>query len=234
MELDKMVSDGREFGAKLTDLERENQSLNDELIQRIESCCKEMKEDQKQLETLFDSERALRKEQIDSECKSRSCEMEKFSERCKQLEETVEGLETLTAVLTDNFSAQTLEEQFESLLKPERKALQELISTEGLARGNENCELMELSESLSKRITEERSTREKQISDMSHRLTLGHTELNHLIGENNTLHTQTYRQLESRLESESKKCVAECNKRIDAAASHSKQEFSKLWSAVQP
>jgi len=158
--------------------------------------------------------------------------MEKLSTDCKQIEETVEGLETLMACLTESFNVQPSEEQFKSILKSERKALRELISTDGLARANENCELRKLIESVNKRITEENSNREKQISDMSHRLLMGHNELNHLIGEHQRLHMETYRQFESRLDSENEKCAAEYNRRIGAAAAQSNKEFSKLWSKV--
>lgn len=228
VEVDKLVNDGNEFFAKLTDVKREQHSLNNELILQIQK----LMEDQKELNTVFDSDRTLQKNQIESEFKSRFREMEKLSSSCKQLEETVEGLETLMAVLTESFNVQTSEEQFESLLKSERKALRDLVSIEGVARANENHELRKLMESVNKRINEESSNREKQISDMSHRLLMGHNELNHLIGEHQRLHMESYRQFESRLESESKKCSAESNRRIGAAAAQSNKEFSKLWSKV--
>jgi len=98
---DKLFSDGEEYGTRLAELEHENR----EFVQGVDRTCRELKQGQNELESLLDSERELRKGQIDSESKSRACDLEKFSlelsrkhsetlklcrrsnERCTQLEE---------------------------------------------------------------------------------------------------------------------------------------------------
>jgi len=160
--LDQIVSDGKSQSAKQGELERANHVLRDDLIRGLEEAYRELKQGQNRLESLLDSEHKFWKEQSDSESKSRACELEKLSlelsrkhsealklcnrshHRCTQLEESVRRLGTADERQKGALpSGTSFQEEFESLLAPERKAWQELVGCEAAARVDAVHELRE-------------------------------------------------------------------------------------------